>query len=378
MTSSAAAASASIPARPVAAGSKARLTVHLDAIADNWRALAAKAPTAEAAAVVKADAYGAGLAPAASALHEAGARTFFVAQAGEGAALRETLGPGPAIYVFNGYMPDDAPAFRGTDLRPVLSSPFQVEAWLAARDDIRPTSGPGLHIESGINRLGFTAAELDALRADPPEGLDLTLVMSHLANADEPANSMNARQRGAFLGRSELASRIAPGARRSLAATGGTLLGAPFHFDLVRPGVGLYGGEPFVDARHVVTLMVPFLQVREIPAGESVGYGATWTARRPSRIGVLPIGYADGFFRGMTNARTFLRGRPGPVVGRVSMDMITVDLTDHADAEPGMMLEILGPHQSVDQLAACADTIGYEVLTALGARFARRYTGADA
>ena len=378
MTSSAAAASASIPARPVAAGSKARLTVHLDAIADNWRALAAKAPTAEAAAVVKADAYGTGLAPAATALRDAGARTFFVAQAGEGAALRETLGPGPAIYVFNGYMPDDAPAFRGTDLRPVLSSPFQVEAWLAARDDIRPTSGPGLHIESGINRLGFTAAELDALRADPPEGLDLTLVMSHLANADEPANSMNARQRGAFLGRSELASRIAPGARRSLAATGGTLLGAPFHFDLVRPGVGLYGGEPFVDARHVVTLMVPFLQVREIPAGESVGYGATWTARRPSRIGVLPIGYADGLHRLSKDFDVYVNGRPAPVAGRVSMDMITVDLTDIPEPSPGEFAEILGPNQSVDRLAAASGTTGYEVLTGLGARYLRTYEKAGA
>ncbi|MEC9433057.1 MAG: alanine racemase [Pseudomonadota bacterium] len=364
---------AALPATPVAAGSRAQLTIHLGALADNWRALAAKAPTAEAAAVVKADAYGTGLAHAAPALFAAGARTFFVAQAGEGAALREILGPGPAIYVFNGFMPEDAPAFRGTDLRPVLSSPWQVAAWLAARDDIRPSSGPGLHIESGINRLGFTAAELDRLRADPPEGLDLTLVMSHLANADEPENSMNARQRGAFVGRSELAARIAPNARRSLAATGGTLLGEPFHFDLVRPGVGLYGGEPFAEARPVVTLLAPFLQVREIPVGETVGYGATWTARRPSRIGVLPVGYADGLHRLSTGFDVYVNGRPAPVAGRVSMDMITVDLTDLPEPSPGDFAEILGPNQSVDRLAAASGTTGYEVLTGLGPRYRRSY-----
>lgn len=365
---------APVAAQPVAAGSKARLTVHLDAIVANWRALAALAPTAEAAAVVKADAYGTGLRATATALLDAGARTFFVAQAGEGAALREILGPGPAIYVFNGYLPDDAPAFRGTDLRPVLSSPFQVAAWTGARDDIRPTSGPGLHIESGINRLGFTAAELDALRADPPEGLDLSLIMSHLANADEPANSMNARQRGAFAGRSELAARIAPNARRSLAATGGTLLGEAFHFDLVRPGIGLYGGEPFMDARPVVTLEAPFLQVREIPVGDSVGYGAAWTARRPSRIGVLPVGYADGLHRLSKGFHVYVDGRAAPVVGRVSMDMITVDLTDLPEPAPGAFAELLGPHQSVDRLAAASGTTGYEVLTALGPRYLRQYS----
>lgn len=358
--------------------SRPLLTVDLAAIADNWRALAKLAAPAEAAAVVKANAYGLGVDRVAPALWAAGARTFFVALPREGAQLRGILGPAAVIYVFNGFMPADTEIYAANDLRPVLNSHHQINALQAALHAMHDKPKVGLHIESGINRLGLTPDDLDRLRIDRAPGLEITLVMSHLAMADEPSNGMNTRQRGAFSGRSALLRAVAPGARMSLSATGGTLLGAPFHFDLVRPGVGLYGGAPFAAARRVVTLEAPLLQVRSVPAGGAVGYGATWTARRDSRLGVLPIGYADGFFRTSKGAKTFLRGRPAPVVGRVSMDMITVDLTDHPDARPGMMLEILGPHQSVDQLAACAGTIGYEVLTALGARFARRYTDADA
>ena len=199
--------------------------------------------------------------------------------------------------------------------------------------------------------------------------------MSHLASADEPENAMNARQRGAFTGRAQLLHGLAPNARLSLGATGGTLLGPEFHFDLTRPGVGLYGGEPFAEARTVVHLHAPLLQVREIAAGDSVGYGATWTAKRPSRIGVLGLGYADGFFRLSKGLQLYLDGRPVPLVGRVSMDMITVDLTDAPEPAPGAMVEVLGPNQSVDDLAKGIGTTGYEVLTSLGPRYARRYVG---
>ena len=363
------------PAAPAA--SRPVLTVDLDAVAANWRALQARSGRAEAAAVVKANAYGLGVGPVARALHAAGARTFFVAHAQEGAELRAILGPGVPIHVFNGFLPADLDAFRGADLIPVLASPFHVRAFREALPALRPTAAPrvGLHIESGINRLGFTPAEIDALRAEPPREFDISLVMSHLASADEPENAMNARQRGAFTGRAQLLHGLAPNARLSLGATGGTLLGPDFHFDLTRPGVGLYGGEPFAEARTVVHLHAPLLQVREIAAGDSVGYGATWTAKRPSRIGVLGLGYADGFFRLSKGLQLYLDGRPVPLVGRVSMDMITVDLTDAPEPAPGAMVEVLGPNQSVDDLAQGIGTTGYEVLTSLGPRYARRYVG---
>ncbi|WP_339948422.1 alanine racemase [uncultured Albimonas sp.] len=363
------------PARPAA--SRPVLSVDLDAIGANWRALQARSGKAEAAAVIKADAYGLGVAPVARALRAAGARTFFVAHASEGAELRAVLGPEAPIHVFNGFMPGDLEAFRGADLIPVLASPFHVQAFREALPSLGLASPPraGLHIESGINRLGFTPAEIDALRADPPRELEISLVMSHLACADEPENSGNARQRGAFTGRAQLLHALAPRARLSLGATGGTLLGPDYHFDLTRPGVGLYGGEPFMEAQTVVHLHAPLLQVREIAAGESVGYGGTWTARRPSRIGVLGLGYADGFFRLSKGLNLYLDGRPAPLVGRVSMDMITLDLTDMPEPAPGAMVEVLGPNQSVDALAKGIGTTGYEVLTSLGPRYARRYVG---
>ena len=362
---------------PAAGPSRPILTIDLGAITANWKALADRAAGAECAAVVKADAYGLGLSRVAPALAAAGARTFFVAQAQEGAKLRRILGPGPVIYVFNGFTEDDLETFVSNDLQPVLNSLHQIRTFRAAAYAFPEKPRAALHVESGINRLGLTPDDLDALRAAGPGGIDFTLVMSHLAAADEPQNGMNARQRGAFSGRSALLRAVAPKARLSLAATGGTLLGPSFHFDLVRPGIGLYGGLPFDAARSVVTLEAPFLQIRPVPAGLSVGYGATWTARRDSVIGVLPLGYADGFFRTLKEPKVFIRGRPAPVVGRISMDMITVDLTAHPDVETGAMAEVLGPNQGVDALASRCGTIGYEILTALGDRYARRYIEAE-
>lgn len=358
------------PARP-------RLTVDLGALQANWRALDAMGG-AETAVVVKADAYGCGLAPVARALRDAGAETFFVAQAPEGAAVREALGAEgeETIYILNGFVPEDAEAFEAARLTPALISPAQVTAWAAEAARRGEELPAALHIETGINRMALTSDELDAVRRAPPAGLRIDLIMSHLACADDPSSPMNSRQRGAFAGRSALARPIAPGARRSLGATGGILMGPNYHFEMVRAGIGLYGGQPYADAQRVATLETPLLQVREIAAGETVGYGGTWRASRPSRIGVAPMGYADGFFRGQTGAKLFLDGRPAPVVGRVSMDMITVDLTDLPLPEPGALLEVLGPNQSVDDLAASAGTIGYEVLTSLGARFERRHVGA--
>jgi alanine racemase len=319
--------------------------------------------------VVKADAYGLGAGPVARALAAAGARTFFVALAEEGAALREALGPGPAIYVFDGLMPGDAALVAAHDLIPCLDSPAQARDFLASCAG-RPCA---LQLDSGMNRLGLEPAELEALAPDLPR-LAPVLALSHLACADDPAHPANAAQRAAF---AAAAARV-PGARRSLAATGGVLLGPAYHFDMTRPGVGLYGGLPFAAARPVVTLSLPVIQVREVAAGESVGYGCAWTAARPSRIATLGAGYADGLARalGGGGVRLWAGDVACPLVGRVSMDLITADVTDLP--APPDALEVLNARQGVDALAAAAGTIGYEVLTGLGGRFERVYVGAAA
>lgn len=341
-----------------------RLTIDLGAIAANWRALATRASGAEAAAVVKADGYGLGAARVAPVLAAAGARTFFVAQPGEGAALRAALGPEPAIYILGGFPlggGDEAALYAARDLRPVLNAPEQVAAWRAVHDG-RPAA---LQLDTGMNRLGLEERELAAIEL--PAGLDL--VISHLACADDPRDPSNAAQLAAF--RRMTAGLGLP---RSLAQTGGILLGRDYHFDLVRPGIGLYGGLPFEQARPVVALEVPVIQVREVAPGEAVGYGATWRAGRPARIATLSAGYADGLIRCMGNRATaWIDGVPCPFAGRVSMDLIGLDVTDAPEAQPGGMAELLGPNQTVDELAAAAETIGYEVLTALGERYDRRY-----
>ena len=337
------------------------LTVDLGAVVANWRALARHAGV-EAAAVVKADGYGLGAAPVARALAGAGARRFFVALPAEGAALRAALGPGPWIGVFAGHMAGDAGALRDHALCPMINSPEQWRRHRAAMP-----GGPfGVQLDTGMNRLGLEPADWAALRAEAlAAGPDL--VISHLACADEPDHPANAAQLAAFREMTEGTS-----APRSLAATGGALLGPPFAFDLVRPGIGLYGAAPFGAGAPALRLSLPVIQVRGVATGESVGYGAAWTARRPSRVATLAAGYADGLIRAMgPRARLWAGGRPCPLVGRVSMDLVTADVTDLP--EPPDALDALGPHQGPDALAEAAGTIGYEILTALGPRYARRY-----
>jgi alanine racemase len=346
---------------------RARLTIDLDAIVANWRALdALSGPTVETAAVVKADAYGLGAARVAPALAAAGVQSFFVALAEEGAALRTALGPAPAIHVFAGLMPGDAETCREHDLIPCLSSAAQVTDFaktMRGRDC-------ALQLDSGMNRLGLEPDELAAV-ADLVPGLAPRLVLSHLACADEPGHAMNAAQAEAF---AALAAQL-PGLRRSLAATGGILLGPGFHHHVTRPGIGLYGGLPFAAARPVVTLALPVIQVRDVGAGERVGYGGAWTADAPARIATVAAGYADGILRALGGGGTALwaGARRCPVVGRVSMDLITVDVTGLPDV-PGA-LEILNESQTIDDLAKAAGTIGYEILTSLGGRYERIYKG---
>lgn len=339
------------------------LHIDLDALAANWAALDAKTAV-ETAAVVKADGYGLSAEKVAPRLARAGVRRFFVATAEEGASLRRALGPGPEINVFSGHMAGDAALIRDAGLVPMLNSGEQVARHRAAL----PGAAYGVQLDSGMNRLGMEPAEWAGLRADLEAG-PLTLVMSHLACADEPDHPMNAAQLACF---AEITQGLS--VPRSLGATGGVLLGPRYHFELCRPGVGLYGGLPFEGARPVVRLSLPVIQVREVTPGETVGYGATWGAMKPSRIATISAGYADGLIRYMSDKALLWAGNtPCKLAGRVSMDLLTVDVT--ALDEVPDHLDILGPHQTVDQLADAAATIGYEILTSLGPRYSRSYSG---
>ncbi|MGA9252375.1 MAG: alanine racemase [Roseobacter sp.] len=341
--------------------STATLTIDLAALQANWRALDAQT-SVETAAVVKANAYGLGIERAAPALAQAGAKHFFVAVAEEGAVLRGILGEGPRISVFSGHMAGDTEIIEGAQLTPMINSVSQ----LTRHMESLPGHAFGLQLDSGMNRLGLEGAEWRAIR-EIALAQDPCLVMSHLACADAPEHPMNAAQLACFRQMAEGLS-----APLSLSATGGLLMGANYHFDLTRPGIGLYGGLPYVDALPVVTLDVPVIQIREVETGETVGYSGTWTAPRPSRIATISAGYADGLIRQMGARATMHAGdTPVPLAGRVSMDLIGVDVTELTH-DPDS-LQLIGPHQSVDTVAGFADTIGYEILTSLGARYKRVY-----
>jgi len=290
--------------------------------------------------VVKADGYGCGAGRVARALADAGARTFFVAVAEEAAALRAALGPGPVINVFSGHMDADTQVLADLNAIPMLNSPEQI----ARHRDRLPGHAFGLQLNTGMNRLGLSAYDWD-----PTMSVDATLVMSHLACADAPGHQGNADQLRAFL--EMTAGILAP---RSLAA---------------------YGGLPFEGAAPVVGLELPVIQTRKIAKGEPVGYGHSFIAERDSVIATVSAGYADGLIRAMSGKAVLYAGdTPCPLAGRVSMDLLTVDVTD-LDVVPEA-LSILGPQQTVDQLADAAGTIGYEILTSLGARYNRRYLSA--
>lgn len=346
------------------------LTIDLAAIAANWRALAAKAPGARPGAVVKADAYGLGAPRVAPALYAAGARDFFVALASEGRAIRPHLPPDARIFVLSGHLPGQ----DLTGLIPVLNS---AEQFFRDRA-VRPRGAFGIQLDSGMNRLGMEPSEWAALRSEAlsaptVEGPGPALVMSHLMCADEPDHPANAAQLAAF--RAMTDGIAAP---RSLAATGGILLDRDYHFDVTRPGIGLYGGAPFTDARPVVTLGLEVIQTRMVAPTEAVGYGCAWTAQRPSRIATVSAGYADGLLRSLSGKGAVLWAgdQAAPIIGRVSMDLLTVDVTDLPEVPP--LLEILNARQTIEDLAAQAGTIGYEILTSLGPRYPRDWVASDA
>jgi alanine racemase len=361
------------------------VTIDLAAIADNWRALAKLVAPAECGAVVMADAYGLGAAAVVPALVRAGCRTFFVATVDEARDAR-VLARGATIYVLDGLMAGSGEALVAASATPVLSNAASVREWAAlaeARDVRLPTA---IQVDSGLNRLGLDAADVASLVSDGEmlSWLDLKLVMSHLACADDPHDVKNATQLGAFR---DLAQRLLP-APLSLAASDGLMLGKDYHFDLVRPGYALYGGQAFkggpTPVRPVLRVAARVLQVRDVPEGESVGYAATYRTQEQRRIATVAAGYADGLFRrlsagnGEVGGHVAFNGQLAPVVGRVSMDLITVDVTGLArPPQRGDFVTLLGSELPIESVGAAAGTIGYEVLTNLGRRFHRVYIGGE-
>lgn len=366
-----------------AARAGAILEIDLAALAENWRRVAAESVPAEAAAVVKADAYGLSLRHAGPALWRAGARTFFTAQLDEALALRPLL-PQAAIYVLNGLMRGAEGDYLAHDLRPVLNTLEELGRWRRACGG-RPRPA-ALHLDTGMSRLGLDARELAILTAEPERaaGLQLTHLMSHLASADAADRSQSEEQLGEFA-HALVALRPALGrAGGSLANSPGVFLGPPYRFALTRPGSALYGVNPTPKEpnpmRQVVRLKGRILQVREIDAHRGVGYGATWRAWGRSRIATVAVGYADGYLRSLSNqGRAVIEGHEVPVVGRVSMDLITLDVSalPERTARPGSFAELVGPAMPVDRVAEAAGTIGYEILTSLGARYHRVYSGGE-
>ena len=359
-------------------GDASRLTIDLGALAGNWRRLARLAGPAETAAAVKGDGYGIGLEAAGAARDRAGCLTFFVAVPSEGLRLRRVL-PRATLYVLNGLTADSANALAAAGLRPVIGSLEEWREWSAWRAD----GGQGeaaLHIDTGMNRLGLTADEAQSVAATDWRQQGLALVISHLACADTPTHALNQLQ----LERFRAAAGLFAGLPASLANSAGIHSGPDYRFDLVRPGIALYGGvfrEGVAPLDVVATVEAQVLQVRDVPAGEPIGYGAAETVKRPSRVAILCVGYADGYPRAASStdarpgASVFLHGKRAPLLGRISMDLMAIDVTDIPAARRGDWAELFGPNIAVDEVAGFAGTIGYELLTSLGGRYQRRYTG---
>jgi alanine racemase len=362
------------------------LTIDLVAVKENWRRLKARAGSAECGAAVKGNAYGLGIDHVARALWEAGCRSYFVARPKEGEELRDIL-PEATIYVLDGLFAGQAEFYAKLNLCPALISTSEAREWSAFGRVYGRKLPCAIHVDTGINRLGFSAAEFTALLEDgfTMEGLNVSLLMSHLACADDPGHPMNRRQAEAF---KAVRARLL-GVPASLANSSGIFLGDGFTHDLVRPGIALYGGNPtqkVANPMHAVAILEgTVMQLREIGAGDTVGYGATWQAARPSLVAVLGAGYKDGVPRALSSreqngpAQVFIGGRRCPVIGRVSMDMMAIDVTGLAPGTVarGTRAEILGRNIAIDEVASWAGTISYELLTRLGSRYARLYTGLE-
>jgi alanine racemase len=334
----------------------AALRVDYGAIAENWRFFRKQAPSAAVSAVVKADAYGLGAVPASRALAQAGARVFFTATFAEAALVRRALGDGPQIFVLNGPSESDVADFAEAKVTPILNSLAQIKLW-AGR------GAAGLHIDTGMNRLGIGPEELPHASVALKD-TGLALVMSHLACASDVKHPFNAVQLRRFID----AATLFPKAPRSLSSTGGVLIGPDYHFDLIRPGIGLYGSggldEDNPTLAVAATIQAPILQVRDVEPGETFGYGASFTAPEKMRTATVALGYADGYLRSLSGrGYGFLGGAKRPILGRISMDLTIIDVTGCAEAQAGAMVEFLGPNVALNDIAALAGTAPYEVLT---------------
>ena len=346
-------------------GATTRLTVDLPALEANYLTLCQAAAPGRCGAVVKANAYGLGVAPVVERLVRSGCDAIFVATLDEGIQVR-ACAPRASVFVFAGVDAQSAAGLAEADLTPMLNESSQIEPW---RGRAKPAA---IHLDTGMGRLGFP---WDEVRPELFEGFDIALLVTHLACADEPNHPLNALQVKRF---AEVAARF-PGVSTSIGNSAGTLSGTATGGDLCRPGIALYGGNPFLDEDNpmspVVTLEARILQIREVEAGATVGYGATHVADGPGSIATLGVGYADGLPRGVSSRGEILIGQQrAPIVVRVSMDLTTVDISNITPVpKVGDWVEVLGKGIGVDELAAWADTIGYEVLTGLGLRTAPRY-----
>ncbi|MCH9807325.1 MAG: alanine racemase [Alphaproteobacteria bacterium] len=360
------------------------IIVDLDQIAANWQALNDHVGAANCAAVVKADAYGLGAQRIIPALSSAGAETFFVATLDE-ARVARSLAPNATVYVLDGLMPGSAAATKEIGAFPVISTIAEAEEWAALAPSRLEPVPCALHVDTGLNRLGLSAPEIHKLAANSHllDRLDVKLVMSHLACADEPHNPKNAQQLSVF----QILLPLLPSVPLSIAASDGLMLGPNFHFEMVRPGYAIYGGQASPDRQSPVApaleVHARVLQVRDVAPGQTIGYSATFHPDRLTRLAVIAAGYADGYLRhlsaadGETRGHVAIAGQLCPIVGRVSMDLITVDITDLEDVEVkrGQWAQIIGPHITIEDIGRSSGTIGYEVLTRLSPRFTRVYLG---
>jgi alanine racemase len=357
------------------------LTINLGALFANYRSLAVRVLPSECGAVVKGDGYGCGLEPVTSTLVRAGCKTFFVAHLSEARRVRR-IAPEAAIYVLNGFSPAAGPAFAETYARPVINSSVELAEWDHFVAKSGWDGGAGLHVDTGMNRLGLTIDEIAAVAPRMhTESHGFTLLMSHLACADRPDHPLNDQQIRQFR---EIRT-LFRGLQSSLANSSGIFLDASAYCDLVRPGVALYGVNPTPGKpnpmRPVVELQARILQVRGINRGVSVGYNAAWTARKPSRIAVVAAGYADGILRASAATEStagrhvLIQGKRCLIVGRISMDLMAVDVTEFPEGtvRRGEMVTLIGPGLPIEEVATQAGTIGYEILTDLGRRFHRAW-----
>jgi alanine racemase len=350
------------------------LTVDLNAVAANYRFFRETVgQSCAVAGIVKANAYGLGMAQVAPVLEREGCRQFFVATLDEAIALRGLTAQGVAV--LGGFWHGGEDLYAAHELMPVLNSMEDIARWRAFCQRIGRPHPAILHFDTGMNRLGLGPDETQHLLGDMGllDGLDIKIIMSHFACSDEANHSLTGLQARSF----ETIATHFPAAVKSLANSSGILRDTAFHYDMVRPGMAVYGLNPLPEQSNpmqpTVSLSTRLLQVRQVDKGQTIGYGASCRFEKPARTGTVALGYADGFLRsGSNNATLYYNGQPCPVLGRVSMDLVTIDLTG-LDAQAGDPIEILGPNQDADTLAASLGTIGYEVLTGLGRRWARHY-----